>query len=161
MIQYFFLQLETLLMSSCVVLGTWRHLHRPTESRRRQTRSTIFKMTQSPISITRVDERGTGTAAGVGETFVTTLDDTSWYVDSHHHVLKNRSNKIPESLEPFTGYNVPEVSKRRKRKEWLGEFKVSHTGSRNLNFSLICLPEGTEEENETSTVFVTTSPIHC
>ena len=52
---------------------------------------------------------------GVGETLVKTLVDTMWYIDGHHHVLKNRSNKIPESLEQFTGYNVPEVSKHRKR----------------------------------------------
>ena len=53
---------------------------------------------------------------GVGEGFVKALVDTLWYMDGHHHVLKNRSHEVPESLQHFTGYNVPESSKHRKRK---------------------------------------------
>ena len=53
---------------------------------------------------------------GVGEGFVKALVDTLWYVDGHHHVVKNRSHEVPESLQHFTGYNVPESSKHRKRK---------------------------------------------
>ena len=53
---------------------------------------------------------------GVGEVFVKALVDTLWYVDGHHHVLKNRSHEVPESLQHFTGYNVLESSKHRKRK---------------------------------------------
>ena len=44
------------------------------------------------------------------------LVDTLWYVDGHHHVLKNRSHEVPKTLQHFTGYNVPESSKHRKRK---------------------------------------------
>lgn len=48
--------------------------------------------------------------------WVKNLVNTLWYIDGHHHVLKNRNNKVPESLEQFTGYNVPEASKHRKQK---------------------------------------------
>ena len=51
----------------------------------------------------------------MGETLVKTLVDTLWYIDGHYHVLKKKSNNVPELLEQFTEYNVPEVSKHRKR----------------------------------------------
>lgn len=48
-------------------------------------------------------------------------DGFGWYlvvhtVDGHHHFLRNRSNKVPGSLEHFTGYNVLEASNHQKCK---------------------------------------------
>ena len=51
----------------------------------------------------------------VRETLLKALIDKMRYIDGRHHVLRNRGDKVPESLEQFTRYNVPEVSKNQNR----------------------------------------------
>ena len=53
--------------------------------------------------------------AAEGEKFVSCLVDLLWYIDGHHEVFKNRFNTIPPSISQFSGYNIPEASKHRKR----------------------------------------------
>ena len=53
--------------------------------------------------------------ACVGEQFVQRLTETLWYVDGHHEVFKSRGGEIPSVFSSFTGYNLPEASKHRKR----------------------------------------------
>ena len=43
------------------------------------------------------------------------LQEVLWYIDGHHNTLEARSCTIPSELQSFTGYNVPEKSKHRKR----------------------------------------------
>ena len=50
-----------------------------------------------------------------GERFVACLVDLMWYIDGHHEVFQHRSNAIPSSVSQFPGYNIPELSKHRKR----------------------------------------------
>ena len=50
-----------------------------------------------------------------GERFVACLVDLMWYIDGHHEVFQHRSNAIPSSVSQFSGYNIPELSKHRKR----------------------------------------------
>ena len=50
-----------------------------------------------------------------GQHFVSALTDTLWYIDGHHAVLSGRSCNISVVFAGYTGYNIPEVSKHRKR----------------------------------------------
>ena len=50
-----------------------------------------------------------------GKSFLTTLTNALWYIDGHHESLVSRGCKIPKLFKPFEGYNVPELSKHRKR----------------------------------------------
>ena len=50
---------------------------------------------------------------GVG--FVRCVCDALWYIDSHHHVFASRGCPIPAVFAQFQGYNIPEISKHRKR----------------------------------------------
>lgn len=43
------------------------------------------------------------------------LRDALWYVDGSHGTLNERSCRIPGTFHQFTGYNVPEKHKHRKR----------------------------------------------
>ena len=52
----------------------------------------------------------------VGEQIIQALTNTLWYVDGHHEVLKSRACEVPSVFGGFVGYNIPEVSKHRKRK---------------------------------------------
>ena len=53
--------------------------------------------------------------ASVGEQIVQALTNTLWYVDGHHEVLKSRACDVPSVFGGFVGYNIPEMSKHRKR----------------------------------------------
>jgi len=46
---------------------------------------------------------------------VSALTDCLWYVDGHTSSMESRSCRIPEEFKQFTGYNVPEKSKHRRR----------------------------------------------
>lgn len=51
-----------------------------------------------------------------GAPFVRALRDALWYVDGHHHTLRESGNPVPPNMAKFMGYNKPELSKHRKRK---------------------------------------------
>ena len=53
--------------------------------------------------------------ASSGEAFIKAVVDALWEIDGHHDVFKARSFSIPPAFHPFTGYNLPELSKHRKR----------------------------------------------
>ena len=50
-----------------------------------------------------------------GNKFINTLTETLWNLDGHAETLKSRGRGIPGMFEGFTGYNVPDKSKHRKR----------------------------------------------
>ena len=50
-----------------------------------------------------------------GKNFVKTVVECLWYVDGHHEKLKKQSAPIPDYFARFTGYNLPQLSKHRKR----------------------------------------------
>lgn len=58
---------------------------------------------------------------------VRTIVDCLWYFDGPHEKLKKQSCTIPAFFECFTGYNMPELSKHRKRRS-------SNMSSSVLNF---------------------------
>ena len=47
--------------------------------------------------------------------FVKTIVECLWYVDGHHEKLKKQCAPIPDYYARVTGYNLPELSKHRKR----------------------------------------------
>lgn len=51
----------------------------------------------------------------VGEVFVQSLVDLLWYIDNHHSTLNERSHKVPPIFDRFSGYNMPQAHKHRKR----------------------------------------------
>ena len=52
----------------------------------------------------------------LGKEFVNVLGNTLWYIDGHHHIFNNRGAcPIPSFFAPFSGFNIPELSKHRKR----------------------------------------------
>lgn len=48
----------------------------------------------------------------LGKKLTTLLRDVFWYLDGHHHVFERVQSPF---FSPFVGYNVPELSKHRKR----------------------------------------------
>ena len=50
-----------------------------------------------------------------GVNFVKSLTEVLWYIDGHHSTLSSRGFLIPPSFASFQGYNIPELSKHRKR----------------------------------------------
>lgn len=46
---------------------------------------------------------------------VRTVVDILWLIDGHHDVFNSRSYPIPSLFSHFTGFNMPELSKHRKR----------------------------------------------
>ena len=50
----------------------------------------------------------------LGVSFVRCICDALWY-NSHHHVFASRGCPIPEVFAQFQGYNLPQMSKQRKR----------------------------------------------
>ena len=51
-----------------------------------------------------------------GKKLVTTLRDVLWHIDGHHAILAKRAFSIPLIFKKFVNYNVPELSKHRKRR---------------------------------------------
>ena len=51
----------------------------------------------------------------LGVNFVKSLTEVLWYIDGHHATFSSRGYHIPSSFATFQGYNVPELSKHRKR----------------------------------------------
>lgn len=51
----------------------------------------------------------------LGVSFVRCICDALWYVDGHHHVFASRGCPIPEVFAQFQEYNLPQMSKHRKR----------------------------------------------
>ena len=51
-----------------------------------------------------------------GVNLVRLLCRTFWHIDGHHHVFRSRSLPIPSTFECFVNFNVPELSKHRKRR---------------------------------------------
>ena len=50
-----------------------------------------------------------------GEAFVRAMVDTLWTIDGHHGVFESRNCSIPSCFSSFVDYNVPELSRHRKR----------------------------------------------
>ena len=50
-----------------------------------------------------------------GTRFLKCIQDILWYIDGAHQLLSQRSRGVPEVFSNFTGYNIPEKSKHRKR----------------------------------------------
>ena len=50
-----------------------------------------------------------------GINFVKSLCETLWYIDNHHATFFARGCEIPACFAQFQGYNMPELSKHRKR----------------------------------------------
>lgn len=50
-----------------------------------------------------------------GVTFVDTLTDCLWYIDSRHNTFESRACQIPVMFKEFQGYNKPELTKHRRR----------------------------------------------
>ena len=51
----------------------------------------------------------------IGANSVKSLTEVLWYIDSHHATFCSCGYQIPPCFANFQGYNVPEVSKHRKR----------------------------------------------
>ena len=51
-----------------------------------------------------------------GKKLVGTLCDILWHIDGHHHLFDERALPIPPLFRSFLKYNVPELSKHRKRR---------------------------------------------
>ena len=51
-----------------------------------------------------------------GKKLISCLRDVFWYIDGHHHVFERVSKPIQTAFSVFVGYNVPELSKHRKRR---------------------------------------------
>ena len=47
--------------------------------------------------------------------FVKSLTEVLWYIDGHHDSFSSRGHQIPSYFSEFQGFNVPELSKHRKR----------------------------------------------
>ena len=52
---------------------------------------------------------------GTADTTVLVLRDALWYIDGHHYKLAERSCRVPVVFKQFSEYNVPQLSKHRKR----------------------------------------------
>lgn len=50
-----------------------------------------------------------------GNQFINTLTESLWNLDGHAETLNSRGCGIPAMFEGFTGYNIPDKSKHRKR----------------------------------------------
>ena len=46
---------------------------------------------------------------------MTCLRDIFWYLDGHYHIFERINKSLSPSFSSFIGYNVPELSKHRKR----------------------------------------------
>lgn len=54
-----------------------------------------------------------------GVKLVRLLCDILWHIDNHHHVFQLRSSPLPAEFRSFLNYNLPELSKHRKRQTLL------------------------------------------
>ena len=51
-----------------------------------------------------------------GMKLVCLLCEIFWYIDGHHHAFQSRSVSVPKDFECFLNYNVPQLSKHRRRR---------------------------------------------
>ncbi len=51
----------------------------------------------------------------IGVNFVKSFTEVLWYIDGHHATFSSRGYQIPPCFADLQGFNVPEVSKHRKR----------------------------------------------
>ncbi len=61
-----------------------------------------------------------------GKLLIKTLRDVLWYIDGYHSILAARAIAIPNLFQCFAKYNMPEMSKHRKR-------RTAHISSDQLN----------------------------
>jgi len=59
-----------------------------------------------------------------GTLFVRALSSALWYIDGHHHTLKEAGCPVPEMFSGFSGFNRPEISQDRKRSVMNMEAKI-------------------------------------
>ena len=57
----------------------------------------------------------TSEADTLGANLVRALCDLLWCIDGHHDTLKQQQCPVPKVFSKFIGYNIPEMSKHRKR----------------------------------------------
>lgn len=50
----------------------------------------------------------------LGKQFINTLSTALWEIDGNHKTLSDRGCPVPQQLSQFTGYNVPELRKKRR-----------------------------------------------
>ena len=53
--------------------------------------------------------------SGIATNSILSLRNALWYVDGSHSTLNERSCEVPDIFSQFSGYNIPEASKHRKR----------------------------------------------
>ena len=56
-----------------------------------------------------------GEISGSGEALIKAMVDTFWHIDGQHDAFRERNLTIPTCFRGFSGYNVPERAKHRKR----------------------------------------------
>ena len=50
----------------------------------------------------------------LGKQFINTVCTVMWEIDGNHKTLSDRGCSVPQALSKFTGYNLPELRKKRK-----------------------------------------------
>ena len=54
------------------------------------------------------------TVSTFGPQFINTLGEWMWYIDGHHHTLKERGCSQPVALNHLAGFNCPETHKHKR-----------------------------------------------
>ena len=80
-------------------------------NKRQKLYNDIIKYLTSQQLFFKADEVDT-----TGTKLVRLLCDIFWHIDGHHHVFRSRSVAIPTEFEVFSNYNIPQLSKHRKRR---------------------------------------------
>ena len=99
-----------------ILMANQRLLSSPALPDRLQERNKKDKLYNDLISL--VDGMGLKWQSGEvksGKSFLITLTNTLWYIDGHHESLSSRNCEVPQLFRPFVGYNMPELTKHRKR----------------------------------------------
>jgi hypothetical protein len=84
--------------------------HRTARNRKDSLYNDMLSFCEKHELLWKVDEINT-----LGVSFVTRVCDVLWYIDGHHHVFASRGCPVPEMFIQFQTYNVPQLSKHRKR----------------------------------------------
>ena len=103
-----------------------------------------------------------------GNNFVKTVVECLWHVDGHHEKLMKQSAPIPDYFMRFTGYNLPQLLKHRKRQNNNLSSSMLKSLSSSLfqniqasfwsNTSFKCLPSILKSLHKAWLVFPTISP---
>lgn len=75
-------------------------------------------------------------AESIGVKVTRTLCDALWHIDGHHEVFSGRSTPLPDTFKSFHCYNLPELSKHRKREKYNLSREKLHTYASTLYTTL-------------------------